>query len=75
MKILYIVVLVLFLLLCILYIFMSIRLNVLSKKKEQIVRGFMKPDQLQIVDDYRKSTRVTLREIFLGLDNGKASKK
>lgn len=75
MKIFYIIMLILFLIFLSLYIFMSLRLSYLSKKKEQMVRGFLKPEELEIVNNYKKSTRVSLREIFLGIDNGKTGKK
>lgn len=75
MKVLYILVLIFFPVLFCLYIFMSIRLNLLSKKKEKIVAKTWLEKDLQVVNDYKKATRVTLKEIFLGIDNGKASKK
>lgn len=75
MKVFYIVVLIMFFVFLGLYIFMSIRLNLLSKKKEKIVAKTWVEKDLQVVADYKKATRVTLKEIFLGIDNGKASKK
>lgn len=75
MKVFYIVVLILFFLFLGLYLFMSIRLNLLAKKKEKIVAKTWNEKDLQVIVDYKKATRVTLKEIFLGIDNGKASKK
>lgn len=75
MKVFYILVLILFFVFLALYLFMSIRLNILSKKKEKIVAKTWTEKDLQVVSDYKKATRVTLKEIFLGIDNGKASKK
>lgn len=75
MKVFYILVLIMFFVFLGLYIFMSIRLNLLSKKKEKIVAKTWVEKDLQVVDNYKKATRVTLKEIFLGIDNGKASKK
>lgn len=75
MKVFYIVVLILFFLFLGLYLFMSIRLNLLAKKKEKIVAKTWNEKDLQVINDYKKATRVTLKEIFLGIDNGKASKK
>lgn len=75
MNVFYIILLSLFLIFFSLYIFMSIRLSVLSKKKEKYVRSVWKEDDVKLVDVYRRSTRVSLKEIFLGLDNGKVGKK
>ena len=75
MKVFYIIVLILFFVFLGLYLFMSIRLNLLAKKKEKIVAKTWIEKDLQVVNDYKKATRVTLKEIFLGIDNGKASKK
>ena len=75
MKVFYILVLILFFVFLALYLFMSIRLNILSKRKEKIVAKTWTEKDLQVVSDYKKATRVTLNEIFLGIDNGKASKK
>lgn len=75
MKVFYILVLILFFVFFAFYLFMSIRLNILSKRKEKIVAKTWTEKDLQVVSDYKKATRVTLKEIFLGIDNGKASKK
>ena len=75
MKVFYIIVLILFFVFLGLYLFMSIRLNLLAKKKEKIVAKTWLEKDLQVVNDYKQATRVTLKEIFLGIDNGKASKK
>ena len=75
MKVFYILVLILFFVFLAFYLFMSIRLNILSKRKEKIVAKTWTEKDLQVVSDYKKATRVTLKEIFLGIDNGKASKK
>lgn len=75
MKVFYIIVVILFLILLTLYLFMSIRLNILSKKKEKLVRSSWKQNDIAIVDAYKKATRVSMKEIFLGLDNGKTSSK
>lgn len=75
MKVFHIIVVILFLILLTLYLFMSIRLNILSKKKEKLVRSSWKQNDIAIVDAYKKATRVSMKEIFLGLDNGKTSSK
>lgn len=75
MKVFYILMLILFLVFLGLYLFMSIRLNLLAKKKEKLVAKTWTEKDLQVVSDYKKATRVTLKEIFLGIDNGKTSKK
>lgn len=74
MKVFYAVLIILFLCLIVLYAFMSIRLNMLSKKKRKAVENSWTVQDLTVVKKYNDAVRVTLKEIFLGIDNGKNKK-
>lgn len=71
MQVFYVILLCIFLVLIVLYVFMSIRLTILTKKKIKTVENSWDINKLVIVKEYKDATRVTLKEIFLGIDNGK----
>lgn len=75
MQVFYVILICVFIVLVILYAFMSIRLTILTKKKVKNVENSWDVNKLVIIKDYKDATRVTLKEIFLGIDNGKVSKK
>ena len=75
MQVVYIILGVLFICLLAIYIFMSIRLSILSKKKRKIIDNSWSVEDLIVISKYQAQMRVSLKEIFLGIDNGKNSKK
>lgn len=75
MQVVYIILGVLFLCLLAIYIFMSIRLSILTKKKRKIIDNSWSVEDLIVISKYQTQMRVSLKEIFLGIDNGKNSKK
>lgn len=71
MQVFYVILLCIFIALIVLYVFMSIRLTILTKKKIKAVENSWDVNKLVVVKEYKDATRVTLKEIFLGIDNGK----
>lgn len=74
MQVFYTVLIIVFLCLVVLYAFMSIRLNMISKKKRKTIENSWTVQDLTVVKKYNDAVRVTLKEIFLGIDNGKSKK-
>ena len=71
MQVFYIILICIFIALVIMYFFMSIRLSLLTKKKVKQVNDTWDIEKLVVIKEYKDATRVTLKEIFLGIDNGK----
>lgn len=71
----YIVMFILFIILTAIYIFLYVRFNIVTKKKINFVRSKLTVEDQKVIDQYHKDIRVTMRELFLGVDYGTNRKK